>query len=187
MKNLLVVLVAMAGMSISARATTVQYSLSATATPDEYVVLFTTDQVLAQNQAMVVRFPYSLIPPSFVNLESPIGGVGYNFFVHQPNNPLGSDGDITLIRSASGSAIMPNFSIEATYFGGPFPFTLPYTIYQFDGSGSSAVVVSTLASGNAINASVPEPGSATLSLGGMLALGVGAWYRRKCLVRASSR
>ena len=177
MKNILTALVALVCWSFAASATTVQYSLSATATPDEYVVLFTTDAVLAQNQAVVVTFPYNLIPPSFINLENPIAGIGYNIYFHQPNNPSGANGDLILIRSAAGSGAVPSFSIEATYFGGSFPGSLPFTIDQFNGSGSGAAFVSNLESGNATNSAVPEPSSVVLSLVGLSAIGY--WGRRR--------
>jgi hypothetical protein len=178
MKNVLTALLCLACCSLSATATTVQYSLSATATPDEYVVLFTTDAVLAQNQAIVVSFPYSVTPPSFTNLEVPIGGVGYNIFFHQPDNPSGANGDLIVIRSAPGSGAVGSFSIEATFVGGSFPLTLPYTIDLFDGSGSSAAFVSNVSSGNAEGpaSGVPEPSSVLLSLAG---LGVMGYWGRK--------
>jgi hypothetical protein len=177
MKNVLRALFVTVCMGLSASATIVQYTLTPTANANEYTTLFTTDAVLGQNQAIVVRFPYSSTPPSFTTLSNPIGGVGYNLFVHQPNNPSGANGDLTIIRSAAGSGGVGNFSIDGVYIGGAFPSTLPWEIYQFDGSGSGANVVGgILSSGNAVSG-VPEPSSALLSLVG--AAMAGYWVRRR--------
>ena len=187
MKNFFVALAGMVCLSVVGQATTVQYTLSPTVNVNEFRVLFTTDVALSANQAIVVQFPYSAIPPSFVSLANPmVNGVvpasqsAYSVYVHQPNSAPGAAGDITLIR-ISGTGGFTNFSIDATYSNNSFPLTLPYSIQQFDGSGSGAVLLSTVSSGTANLASsgVPEPSSVLLSLSGTLTAGCWAFYRRK--------
>jgi hypothetical protein len=182
MKNVFAAFAVLIGASLGASATTVQYTLTATGTPDEYTVLFTTNANLAQNQALVVQFPYSITLPTFSNLENPIGGIGYNLYVLQPNSTPLVAGSITAIRSAAGSGGISNLSIEATYLGGSFPLTLPFEIQQFDGSGVSALYQSTIESGTATFSSgasgVPEPSSVILSLSGMIAAGCWAFRRQ---------
>jgi hypothetical protein len=137
--------------------------------------LFTSNANLAQNQALVIRFPYSAVPPTYTNLENAIGGVGFNMVLHQPNNPPSANGDLTVLRTASGSAVATGFSVEATYSNNNPPSTLPFEIQQFDGLGNFQ---STLETGTATLTGVPEPSSIMLSLAGTVMVGVYLAARR---------
>jgi len=167
MKNLLLTFASGMFLACTASATTVQYSLSATATPNEYTYLFTTNAVLAANQALVVKFPWSAAPPRYTLLENPLGGVGL-IILHQPNNPAGAAGDMTLLVPSSTS--VPNFSVDALSEG-ILPASLPFQILQFDGSTVNAALLGVIESGNATLSGVPEPSSAMLSLVGIAMVG----------------
>jgi len=184
MRTLLLNLTAGLCLTFTASATTVQYSLSATATPNEYTYLFTTNAVLQQNQGLVIQFPWANVAPRFTNLENTVGGVGL-IILHQPNATPLAPGDITLLVGTNNTPV-PNFSLEATYEGAAWPLTtgtpgsLPFQILQFDGSTSGALVTGTVETGTALLASsgVPEPSSGLLSLAGLLVAGTYLAVRR---------
>jgi hypothetical protein len=178
MKNLLLTMTGGLCLAFTASATTVEYQLSATATPNEYTFLFTTDAVLQQNQALVIRFPYADSPAArFTNLENPIGTTGV-VYIHQPNATPLAAGDITMIAAANGTAVA-NFSLEGTYLDGPVPNTLPFQIIQFLGTAENSPVDVSVGGGTGILESgdatlvsgVPEPSSAMLTLAGLAMVG----------------
>ena len=177
MRNFLLSLTGGLCLAFTASATTVEFQLSPTATPNEYTYLFTTNAQLLINQALVVTFPF----PGFTNLRNEaIGGVGFTLVLHQPDNPLGANGDMTILTGTAQA--VPGFQVDATFPTGVLPSTLPFQILQFDGSSSTANVVGgPLETGTAtlLVSGVPEPSSAMMSLVGISMVGGFLAVRRR--------
>ena len=119
------------------------------------------------NQEVDIRFD----PTIYKALSNPVAPSGFDAIVLQPNNPLGADGDFSILALSNNLSTVGIFRVDFTLLQATVPQVQTFYVNQLDGNGN---FLNTVSSG--LTASIPEPSTWWLALG---ALTVSGLYKTK--------
>jgi hypothetical protein len=123
-----------------------------------------TGFALTENEEIDIRFN----PALFGALSNGAAPPDFDLLVLQPNNPPGAFGDYSLLALIDNPSMDGSFTIDVVYLGAGTPGAQPYSINQYDATGT---LTSTTPGGVTVDASaVPEPATFVLVGGAVLAV-----------------
>jgi hypothetical protein len=153
------------GESITATVTTVGANLY------QYTYSFNGFNLMA-SQELDIEFPLA----QFSSLSAGVAPSGFTLAVLQPNNPVGSRGDYTVVSDGSDPTMTGIFSVDASLQSGVNtpPFFQSFLVYELSGN----TIVGQIGSGQ-VNG--PEPGSGFLVAAGAALVGIFSFLKSRVL------
>lgn len=126
---------------------------------------------LQENQELNIRFD----PARTGALSNAMAPVDFDVLLLQPNNPIGSAGDFSILALVDNPQWTGPFSVDVSRIGSGFA-PQAFFLNQFVEQGGVLMLESTLQSGfvslTAAPGAVPEPGSLVLGAAGLVFLAI---------------